>query len=128
MLRHCPYGIFDSVRVLEGRKRASLLMTKGRGAMKADLAWEFTGASGVAFAQAWSPAGEVLVVAGLDSGLSAWDMRSGNQVLTVTYPSLLSCVDWSADGRNLVGGSSAGEIVVSRAGGPTIERVWALAQ
>jgi WD40 repeat protein len=73
------------------------------------------GVSGVAFAHAWSPAGEVLVVAGLDSGLPAWDMRSGRQALKVSHPSPLSCADSSADGRHLVSGSSVGEVVVFEA-------------
>ena len=83
--------------------------------MKADLVLELKADSGIAFDEAWSPTGDLLVVAGLDHALHIWDVRSGKRMLSVPYPELLSCVDWCSAGRRLVSGSSAGEILVFEA-------------
>jgi WD40 repeat protein len=83
--------------------------------MKADLVLELKADAGIAFDEAWSPAGDLLVVAGLDEALYVWDVGSGKRVLSVPHPQLLSCVDWCSDGRRLVSGSSAGEILVFEA-------------
>jgi WD40 repeat protein len=80
--------------------------------MKADLILEFNADSGIALDEAWSPAGDLLVVAGLDDALCARDVRSGKQVLGIPYSELLVCVDWRPDGTHLVSGNSAGEILV----------------
>lgn len=74
--------------------------------------WTFRGQSGIAFDQAWSPTSDRLVVAGLDRALRVWDLHNGEPVLSIAHPELISCVRWSSDGRHLVGGSSAGELLV----------------
>lgn len=72
--------------------------------MQADLVLDLKSDSGVAFDEAWSPAGDLLVVAGLDSALYAWDVRSGSHVHTVPHSELLTGVDWGPDGMTTCGG------------------------
>jgi dipeptidyl aminopeptidase/acylaminoacyl peptidase len=88
--------------------------------MKADLVLELKVTSGIAFDQAWSPSGDLLVVAGLDPGLCILDVRSGGPALNVPHGDLLSCVDWNSAGDRLVAGSSAGEILVIEAAEGTV--------
>lgn len=83
--------------------------------MKADVALELKGSSGIAFDEAWSPSGDLIAVAGLDDSLYVWDVSSGDRALSVPYPSLLTCVDWPSDGSRLVCGTSGGEILLFEA-------------
>jgi WD40 repeat protein len=81
--------------------------------MKADMVWTFAADSGgIAFDEAWSPSGTLLGVAGLDEGPQIWDVSTGRRAVAASHPELVSCIAWSPDGARLIGGSSAGELVV----------------
>ncbi len=70
------------------------------------------GTSGIAFREAWSPGSDRIVVAGLNSGISMWDIASAQMVFAVPAPSLVSAVAWSGGGGVLCGGASSGEVQV----------------
>jgi WD40 repeat protein len=67
---------------------------------------------GVVFGEAWSPSSRYLAVAGPDPGPHVWNLATGHAELTISYPQLISCLDWAPAGDQLVTGSSAGEVIV----------------
>src|ERR1039457_6028704 len=83
--------------------------------VKADLIWTLgpdQPDSETAFGESWLPGVRLLAIAGFGHGLEVWDTDTGRRRLTISHPALISCVGCSPDGHRLVGGSSAGEVLV----------------
>jgi WD40 repeat protein len=70
------------------------------------------GASGVAFGEAWSPTGDLLAIAGLDHNVRVWAAEASRELWATSTESLVSCVGWHPDGTTLLGGDSAGRVIV----------------
>ena len=80
--------------------------------MNVSLKASFVGESGMTFGRAWAPSSSELAVVGLDDCLTVWNIDTGDRRSTATHSELVSCVSWSPNGRTLVGGSSAGELLL----------------
>lgn len=80
--------------------------------VEAKPAATFTASGGQVFEETWSPTDDRLLVAGLGDGPHLWNVATGELLLAVTHPSLISTVDWSPDGERFVAGSSGGEVLV----------------